>query len=98
MLISLVTRSHRKEATMQHPNLSRTAVAAALIAMGGMVASLGYAAAAGPTDTSTATGTKAATSDTSKGQTGNSLKAGDPNFRTNAAQGGTPGVQLGKLA
>jgi len=83
---------------MQHPNLSRTAVAAALIAMGGMVASLGYAAGAGPTDTSTATGTKAATSDTSKGQTANVLKAGDRKFVTKAAEGGIAEVQLGKLA
>jgi len=83
---------------MQHPNLSRTAVAAALIAMGGMVASLGYAAGAGPTGTSTATGTKAATSDTSKGQTGNALKAGDRKFVTKAAEGGIAEVQLGKLA
>ncbi len=83
---------------MQHPNLSRTAVAAALIAMGGMVASLGYAAGTGPTDTSTATGTKAATSETSKGQTGSALKAGDRKFVTKAAEGGIAEVQLGKLA
>ncbi len=83
---------------MQHLSLSRTVVAAALIAMGGMVASLGYAAGAGSTDTSTATGTKAATSDTSKGQTGNALKAGDRKFVTKAAEGGIAEVQLGKLA
>ena len=83
---------------MQHPNLSRTAIATALIAIGSMVASLGYAAGTGPTDTSTATGPKAVASDTSKTQTGNTLKTSDRKFVTKAAEGGIAEVQLGKLA
>ena len=83
---------------MQHSNLSRTAIAAALIAMGSMVMSIAYAAGTGQTDASKANSTTAATSDASKGLPGGALKASDRKFVTKAAEGGIAEVQLGKLA
>src|SRR6266446_3701427 len=83
---------------MQHSYLSRPAVAAALIAMGSMVASLGYGAGTGSTGTSTANSTKAAASDTSKGKSASALKAGDRKFVTKAAEGRSADVQAGTLA
>ena len=83
---------------MQHSNLSRTAVAAALITMGSMVTSIAYAGGTGQTDTSKATSTTAAASDASKGHPGGALKASDRKFVTKAAEGGIAELQLGKLA